>query len=344
MAPLKEKIMKEDRVLLDAGSGGEASRRMIAEIFLSRFNNEILASLDDAALLPDPGARISVSVDAYTVSPLFFNGASIGSLAINGTVNDVAMLGARPLWLSAAFIIEEGLPLATLAAVADDMAQACARANVKIVTGDTKVVPKGACDGVFITTTGIGKALVDPAPSGARARPGDAILLSGAVGDHGLAVMAARENLSFLSAARSDCAPLNQLVEKVLDAAGEVHVLRDPTRGGLATTLNEIATQSNVGVDISEAMIPINPAVKDGCSFLGLDPLYLANEGKCICILPEDQVERALAAMRATPEGSGACLIGHVSAKRPGKVVLRSRMGGERLLGMLEGAPVPRIC
>lgn len=334
----------EDHILLDCGSGGLASQRLIADVFFGNFGNEILASLDDAALLSPPAGKLAVSTDAYTVSPLFFKGGSIGTLAVNGTVNDVAMLGATPLWLAAAFIIEEGLPYATLEAVARDMAAACAKANVLIVTGDTKVVPRGACDGLFITTTGIGAIQMSPQPSGSRARNGDAVLLSGPVGEHGLAVMAARDDLSFLDSCRSDCAPLNGLVANVLKDCAEVHVLRDPTRGGLATTLNEIAQQSNACIEIAEDRIPVAASARDGCSILGLDPLYLANEGKCICILPEAQANAALAAMRTSPYGKEAAIIGHVSKRRPGSVILHTRMGGERFLGMLEGAPIPRIC
>lgn len=334
----------DDRILLDAGSGGRASQRLIEEVFLRHFQNSVLASMDDAALLgPVPG-RLAMSTDAYTVSPLFFAGASIGSLAVNGTVNDVAMLGARPLWLSCAFIIEEGLPVATLEAVVADMAAACQKAAVKIVTGDTKVVPAGACDKLFITTTGIGEIIAEVPPSGSSLRPGDAVLISGAVGDHGVAIMAAREKLSFLSDAASDCAPLAALVESVLRAAAPVHALRDPTRGGLATTLNELAGQSGVCIEIEEASVPVHASVSEGCSFLGMDPLYLANEGKCICVVPAPQAEAALAAMRNAPHGAEAAIIGRVTDGTPGKVVLHTRMGGKRLLGMLEGAPLPRIC
>lgn len=333
----------EKTVSLDAGSGGRASQRLIGEIFVKAFANDILMGLDDAALLaPGPG-QLAMSTDAHTVDPLFFAGGSIGKLAVNGTVNDVSMLGAEPLWLSSAFIIEEGLPLAVLEAVVADMAAACAEAKVKIVTGDTKVVPKGACDRLFITTAGIGRVLVEPPPSGSGARPGDAVLVSGAMGDHGLAIMAARNDLAFLCESRSDCAPLNGLVKKLL-ADARIHVLRDPTRGGLATTLNEIAGQSQVCIEIEEEAIPIHAAVADGCSLLGLDPLYLANEGKCVCIVPGDQADKALAAMRADPYGGEASIIGAVTDRKPGRVILRTRMGGQRLLGMLEGAPLPRIC
>lgn len=334
----------DDCLLLDAGSGGRASQRLVSQCFLRHFANPLLERLDDAAeLAPKPG-RLAMSTDSYTVSPLFFPGGSIGSLAVHGTVNDVAMLGARPRWLTAAFILEEGLPLATLERVVTDMADAARSSGVAIVTGDTKVMPRGTCDKIFINTSGLGEIYASPVPSGHAACPGDAVLVSGGMGDHGLTIMASRENLPFLADVRSDSAPLADMVEAVIKACGEVHALRDPTRGGLATTLNEIAEQSGVGIEIDEAKVPVHEAVRDGCSFLGLDPLYLANEGKCICILPQDKAEAALAAMRASPYGKEAACIGRVTEGRAGQVSLRTRIGGTRLLSMLEGAQLPRIC
>ncbi|MBQ4566759.1 MAG: hydrogenase expression/formation protein HypE [Desulfovibrio sp.] len=335
--------MSKDCLLLDAGSGGRASQRLISQCFMRHFSNPLLDRMDDAARLEGLRGPLAVSTDSYTVTPLFFPGGSIGSLAVHGTVNDVAMLGARPLYLSCAFILEEGLPLETLEAVVRDMGEAAREAGVQIVTGDTKVVPHGACDKMFINTTGIGEILADPAPSGHHARPGDAVLVSGAMGDHGLTIMGSRENLSFLTDVRSDSAPLNAMIAEIIKAAGPVHVLRDPTRGGLATTLNEIAEQSGVQIEVDETRIPVHEAVKNGCSFLGLDPLYLANEGKCICILPAERAEAALAAMRACPQGAEAACIGTVGEGKP-QVRLRTRIGGQRLLGMLEGAQLPRIC
>lgn len=330
-------------VLLDAGSGGRASQRLIGDVFLRHFRNEILQRMDDAAELRVESAAMAMSTDGYTVSPLFFPGGSIGTLAINGTVNDVAMLGARPRFLSCAFVIEEGLPLTTLEAVVADMARCCTEAGVKIVTGDTKVVPRGACDKLFITTTGVGGIMCGETPSGARLAPGDVILVSGSMGDHGLAIMAARNELSFLSDVRSDCAPLADMVANLL-AAAPVHALRDPTRGGLATTLQELAEQSHVCVEIEEDSIPVHSSVAEGCSILGLDPLYLANEGKCICVVPDGCADAALGAMRASPYGEEAAVIGRVTDKKPGSVILKTRMGGARYLNMLEGAPLPRIC
>ena len=264
---------------------------------------------------------------------------------MHGTVNDVAMLGARPRYLSCACIIEEGLELSILDRVVADMAAAAQTAGVHIVTGDTKVVPRGMCDKIFINTTGVGEIFASPVPSGHAARPGDAVLVSGALGDHGLTVMGSREGLSFLTDVASDSAPLNHMIADIITACGEVHVLRDPTRGGLATTLNEIAEQSSVCIDIEESLLPVHESVRNGCSFLGLDPLYLANEGKCICILPQDRAEAALRAMQASPYGKEATIIGRVAEDgKPGQVRLRTRIGGQRLLGMLEGAQLPRIC
>jgi hydrogenase expression/formation protein HypE len=333
-------------LLLDCGSGGRASQRLIGECFLRRFANPVLERLDDAALL-DLHGPLAMSTDSYTVTPLFFPGGSIGTLAVHGTVNDVAMLSARPRFLSCAVILEEGLDMDVLERVAHDMAEAAREAEVLIVAGDTKVVPRGACDKIFITTTGLGEVLAVPAPSGSRARPGDAVLVSGTMGDHGLTVMAQRTGLSFASDARSDSAPLGRMAEALV-GLGDIHVLRDPTRGGLATALNEIAAQSGCAVAIREADIPVRESVRDACSLLGLDPLYLANEGKLICILPESKAEAALDVMRGSTYGKDAARIGTVpepdAELRPGRLVLETPIGGRRLLSMLEGDQLPRIC
>ncbi len=344
--------MNEPCVLLDYGSGGKAAQRLIADMFVRRFSNPILAALDDAARL-DLSGPLAMSTDGYTVDPVEFPGGNIGSLAVHGTVNDVSMLGARPRYISCAFILEEGLPLALLERVATSMAEAALEAGVQIVTGDTKVVPRGAADKIFITTTGIGEIFASPPPSGSRAAPGDAVLVSGSMGDHGLTILSQREGLSLASGIQSDSASLNRMVEALIRDVGDIHVLRDPTRGGLATTLNEIAGQSAVVCTVEEARIPIHAGVAAGCSVLGLDPLYLANEGKLICILPEAKAEAALAVMRAFPQGGEAARVGSVSAPdspgpaaktRPGQVLLQTRLGGRRLLGMLEGEQLPRIC
>lgn len=332
-----------DKVLLDYGSGGRASHRFVSDLFFKYLGNDILARMDDAAVLSLTGP-VAMSTDSFVVDPIFFPGGDIGSLAVHGTVNDVAMMGARPLFLTCGFILEEGLPMADLERIVVSMGQAARAAGVRIVAGDTKVVQKGAADKIFINTTGIGEILVDPAPSGHRARVGDLILVSGSMGDHGLAILSTREGLSFDSPVVSDSAALGGLVEKLLAAVGDVHVLRDPTRGGLGTTLNEIAGQSGVGVEITQADIPIDPAVAGGCAVLGLDPLYLANEGKCICILPEGKAQAALDVFRADRLGQGAAVIGRVVAEHAGKVAMVTPLGGKRLLGMLEGEQLPRIC
>ncbi len=358
-------------ILLDYGSGGKAASRLIADVFVRRFSNPILDALDDAARLELSGP-LAMSTDSYVVDPVEFPGGNIGSLAVHGTVNDVAMLGARPRYISCAFILEEGLPLDLLERVATAMAEAAQQAGVQIVTGDTKVVPRGAADKIFITTTGVGEIIASPPPSGSRACPGDAILVSGTMGDHGLTILSQREGLSLASGIRSDSAPLNRMVEALVREVGDIHVLRDPTRGGLATTLNEIAGQSGVVCTVREQDIPLREGVAAGCSVLGLDPLYLANEGKLICILPQEKAEAALTVLRRFEEGRDAAAIGAVSAPdgaagttggaggstaasaapsfspgaktRAGQVLLQTRLGGRRLLGMLEGEQLPRIC
>ena len=336
-----------DKVLLDYGSGGKASQRFIGELFLKNFDNPELRRLNDGAVL-NVGAKIAVSTDSFVVDPVFFPGGDIGALSVHGTVNDVAMMGAVPKYLTCGFILEEGLPVDDLTRIVESMGRAASKAGVWIVTGDTKVVQKGAADKIFINTTGIGEVFVDPAPAGDLARPGDAILISGTLGDHGLAILSTRQGLSFETPVVSDCASLNHIIVDLLQTVPDVHVLRDPTRGGLATTLNEIAIASGVTCELVEDAIPVKPEVKGGCSLLGLDPLYLANEGKFICILPEAQADAALALMHASPLGVDAKRIGTVVAVdkpgQPGRVLLQTGLGGKRLLGMLEGEQLPRIC
>lgn len=340
--------MSGDCILLDYGSGGKAAQRLVAELFLRYFSNPVLNRLDDAALLDAISGPLAMSTDGYTVDPVEFPGGSIGSLAVHGTVNDVAMLGARPLYISSAFILEEGLPMDLLERIVADMASAAQKAGVLIVTGDTKVVPRGAADKIFITTTGLGEIIASPAPSGSGARPGDAVIVSGTVGDHGLTVLSRREGLSLASDVQSDSAALNVMVEELILTIGDIHCLRDPTRGGLATTLNEIAQQSQLVCALHEDSIPVRDSVAAGCSVLGLDPLYLANEGKLICILPATKAEEAIRTMQQYPEGKDAALIGYFSTPdgltRAGQVLLQTRLGGKRLLGMLEGEQLPRIC
>ncbi len=317
-----------EQIVLGHGSGGKMSHDLIRQTFLSAFDNPILRTGDDAAPLEIAAGLLAISTDAHVVSPLFFPGGDIGRLAVCGTVNDVAMLGARPLYLTASFILEEGLSLA----------------GVQIVAGDTKVVEKGKADGMYITTTGIGVRRPGRTIGGAQARPGDVVILSGPIGDHGIAVLSARGELGFESDLQSDVAPLNHLIEVMLDAAPHLHVLRDPTRGGLATTLNEIARQSNCGIVIDEATIPIRPAVLAACEMLGFDPLYVANEGKVVAIVPAEEAEALLQAMRRTRYGEQAVPIGQVTADPPGRVLLRTAIGTTRVLDMLAGEMLPRIC
>lgn len=341
--------MEHDKLLLDYGSGGRASHRLITELFMKHFKNPVLDEMDDAAFLDITGP-LAMSTDTFTVDPAVFPGGNIGSLAVHGTVNDVAMLGAKPMYLSCGFILEEGLEFSLLEEIVAGMAEAARAADVLIATGDTKVVPKGAVDKIFINTTGVGKIIAEPRPSGKRAAPGDAILVSGNMGDHGLAILAQREGLTFETEVKSDCASLNHMILKLIETLGDVHVLRDPTRGGLATTLNEIAEQSGTVFEIDEDTVPVADAVANGCSFLGLDPLYLANEGKLICIVPGDMAEKALEVMKADELGKDAVLIGRVQAPesdgpgRAGQVILKTRLGGKRMLNMLEGEMLPRIC
>lgn len=332
-----------EKVLLDYGSGGRASQRLISDLFVTHLSNPELERLNDAAML-SPAGKVSMSTDSFTVDPIFFPGGDIGSLAIHGTVNDVAMLGAVPKWLTCAYILEEGLPMADLERIVASMGEAARHAGVNIVTGDTKVVPKGMVDKIFINTTGVGEIIVDPTPSGDRAVPGDAILISGTMGDHGLTILGSREGLSFDAEVESDSAALNHLLVKLVRELPDVHVLRDPTRGGLATTLNEIAISSGVGMDLAESDIPVKPAVAGGCQILGMDPLYLANEGKFICIVPGEDAEKALEIMRADDLGKDAARIGTVTEENAGKVILITPLGGKRLLNMLEGEQLPRIC
>lgn len=332
------------RVEMSHGSGGRAMAQLIDELFARNFANEYLAQGNDGAALPAESGRLVMSTDAHVVSPLFFPGGDIGSLSVHGTVNDVAMMGAKPLYLAASFILEEGFPLADLLRIVESMARAAAGAGVSIVTGDTKVVEKGKGDGVFITTTGVGVVRDGIVLSGNLARPGDKVLLSGSIGEHGMAILSQREGLSFDTSIVSDSAPLNGLVEAMLASGAQLRALRDPTRGGLATTLNELAKQSGVGVRLDEAAIPVTPTVAAACEFLGLDPCYIANEGKLVAICAPQDADRLLAAMREHPLGCNAAIIGKVVEDRHGFVQMTTRMGGRRILDWLSGEPLPRIC
>jgi hydrogenase expression/formation protein HypE len=338
-------------IIMGHGGGGTLSAELVEHLFLPAFKNETLENLGDSAVLDLAShisqlssARFSFSTDSFVVRPLFFPGGNIGHLAVNGTVNDIAMSGAQPLYLSAGFILEEGLSLEVLGAIAEAMGQAARRAGVLLVAGDTKVVDKGHGDGVYINTSGLGLIPegVDIAPH--RARPGDIVIVSGHIGVHGMAIMSVREGLEFETTIKTDSAPLNGLVAAMLELSREIHVLRDPTRGGVASTLNEIAKASKVGITLDERQLPISEAVQAACEFLGLDPLYVANEGKLIAIVPPAVVEPLLERMRQHPHGADAAIIGQVTAEHPGLVVAKTGIGGARVVSMQIGEQLPRIC
>jgi hydrogenase expression/formation protein HypE len=330
-------------VVLGHGSGGKLTAQLIRDLFLPAFDNPMLAKLDDQAVFEAGGARIALTTDSYVVTPLFFPGGDIGKLAVNGTINDIAMCGAVPLALSAAFILEEGFEMEELSRVVASMAEASRAAGVPVATGDTKVVNRGSADRMFVTTSGVG--LVPPGIeiSASRARPGDAILLSGTIGDHGMAVMSRREGLEFEGAIVSDTAPLHRLVAAML-AAGEIHSLRDPTRGGLAATLTEIAGSSGIGVEIEATAIPVREPVRAACELLGLDPLFVANEGKLVAFAPPASADAVLEAMRALPEGRDAARIGTAVERHRGMVLMRTEIGGTRVVDLPFGEQLPRIC
>ena len=336
--------IKNGRVDMSHGSGGRAMAQLIEELFATAFDNEYLRQGNDGALLPTAGGRLVMATDAHVVSPLFFPGGDIGCLSVHGTINDVAVMGAKPLYLAASFILEEGFPLADLQRIVQSMAAAAKEAGVPVVTGDTKVVEQGKADGVFITTTGVGVVADGVTLSGANVRPGDAILLSGDIGDHGMAIMSRRENLAFDVPIESDTAALHGLIAAMLESGADIRCLRDPTRGGLATTLNEIAKQSSVGLMINEEAIPVKPVVAAACEFLGLDPLYVANEGKLIAICAAADAERLLAVMRAHPLGGGAAIIGSAHADPHHFVQMKTAFGGRRNVDWLAGEQLPRIC
>ena len=339
----------EPIVTLAHGGGGKAMKDLIDDVFVREFANPALAPLDDQArfdmaALAARGDRLAFTTDSYVVDPLFFPGGDIGSLAVNGTVNDLAVGGALPLYLSCAAIIEEGLPIVVLRAAALSMARAAREAGVAIATGDTKVVPKGACDKLFLNTAGIGVIRPGIELGADRARPGDAVLVNGWLGDHGAAILAARGDLALDSPIESDCAPLHRLIAGLIEAAPGTRFIRDPTRGGAATVLNEIARASAISIEIDERQTPLREPVKGFCEILGLDPLYLANEGKIVAVVPEAESEAALTALRADPLGREAAVIGHVAAGEPGRVPMRTAFGGRRIVDMLVGEQLPRIC
>ncbi|MER2566971.1 MAG: hydrogenase expression/formation protein HypE [Myxococcaceae bacterium] len=343
--PFPKKLDLTGRVELTHGTGGKVMAQLVEQLFAAAFDNRYLAQRNDQAVVEPPVGKLVMTTDGYVVSPIFFAGGNIGSLAVHGTINDIAMAGARPLYLSSAFILEEGFPLADLKRVVDAMAKAAMQAGVPIVTGDTKVVERGKGDGVFITTTGVGviPVAVTP-PSGDRAKPGDVVLVSGSMGDHGVAILSQREGLSFETTIESDSASLHTLVADMVTVCPDIHVLRDPTRGGLATTLNEIAWQSGVGFKLEERAIPVKPQVAAACELLGIDPLYVANEGKLLAIVAPQDADKVLAAMKAHPLGKDSARVGTVIEDENGFVQLETSFGGSRILDWLAGEQLPRIC
>ena len=339
-APLKP----TERIVLGHGSGGRLSAELLRDVFLPLFSNPVLDRLDDQAIFDIGGARVAFTTDSFVVKPIFFPGGDIGSLAVHGTVNDLAMGGAKPLFLSAGFILEEGFPTEDLRRIAASMARAAAAAGVAIVTGDTKVVEKGKGDGLFINTTGIGIIPEGVRLSASQARPGDRVILSGSIGNHGIAILAQREGLEFETEIVSDSAALHGLVEAMLGASTGIRCLRDPTRGGLSSTLNEIAAQSQVSIQVEEMSIPVDEQVKGACELLGLDPLYVANEGKLVAIVAPEAAELVVSAMRSDPLGGRAAVIGTVGNQRAGTVTMKSAFGSTRIVDLLAGDQLPRIC
>jgi hydrogenase expression/formation protein HypE len=336
--------MKNDRILLDHGAGGKISHNLITDIMLPLFDNPILSQLDDSAILDIEGMRIAFSTDTFTVDPIFFPGGNIGELAVNGTVNDIAMCGATPLFLSVGLLIEEGFPMEDLKRILEAMGSAAAEAGVQIITGDTKVVPKGAADKIFINTSGLGLIPEGVEIACNRAMPGDRIILSGSIAEHGMTILTQRAGMSFESSIMSDTAPLNHMVNKMLSKSRDIHVLRDPTRGGVGTTLNEIARSSKVGIVIYEDRIPLNSQVEALCEMMGFDPLYIANEGKLVAIVGKHHDEEILTVMKEDRYGKDAVIIGEVVVENPEMVFMKTKIGGTRIVDMLTGEPLPRIC
>jgi hydrogenase expression/formation protein HypE len=336
--------VREERITMAHGSGGKATRTLVEAVFLDAFSNVLLDPLEDAAQLHVNGSRVALTTDSYVVSPLFFPGGDIGDLAVNGTVNDLAVSGATPLYLSAGFILEEGFPVADLNRIVASMKAAAETAGVQVVTGDTKVVQKGKADGCYINTTGVGVVEHDVSLGVANAQPGDVIIVSGAIGEHGVTIMLARGELDIEADLTSDTAPLNGLIADLLSATTGVRALRDATRGGVATILNEVATSAGVGVQVNEDAIPVSPVVRGASELLGIDPMYVACEGRLVAVVAPDQASQALAALRGHPLGAQAAVIGEVTADPPGAVLLKTAFGGTRIVDLLVGDPLPRIC
>ena len=333
----------EDRILLAHGSGGKLSHDLIEKSFVSALGNPILNKLDDSAVFELCG-KLAFTTDSYTVSPIFFPGGDIGKLAVCGTVNDLAMSGATPLYLSLSFIIEEGLLTNELEQIVNSICQAVSEAKVHIITGDTKVVNHGAADKLFINTSGVGIVPAGVDISGANAQPGDKVILSGSLGEHGIAILSKRQGLEFNVPVESDCAPLNRLVAEMLAVSTDLHCLRDPTRGGLATTLNEFARQSNVGIRIEEDSLPVNEPVQAACELLGFDPLHIANEGKLVAVVASSDADKVLAKMRQNRYGAEAGIIGEIVEEHPGRVIMKTHLGSSRIVDMPVGELLPRIC
>ncbi len=331
------------KILLSHGSGGKMSHELVEKGFLKALSNPILDKLDDSAVV-DFSGRLAFTTDSFVVSPIFFPGGDIGKISVCGTVNDLSMVGATPLYLSLAFIIEEGFPEEDLNKIVASIKKTSAEANVQVVTGDTKVVTRGGCDKIFVNTAGIGKVPDSLDISASNLKPGDKVILSGSIGDHGIAILSKREGLTFSTELKSDCAPLNKLVADMLGASKEVHAMRDPTRGGLATILNEFAQQSKVGIRIEETAIKVKDEVRGACEMLGLDPLYIANEGKLVAVVPPGAAEAVVAAMRNNIYGRDAAVIGEVTGGNPGRVVMKTKFGTSRIIDMLTGEALPRIC
>jgi hydrogenase expression/formation protein HypE len=336
--------LRDDLVTLAHGAGGKATRTLVEGLFLEELANPLLEPLGDSAVLELNGARLAFTTDSYVVKPVFFPGGDIGELAVNGTVNDLAVSGAAPLALSAGFVVEEGFPVADLRRIAGSMASAAASVGVPVATGDTKVVERGHADGVYVNTAGVGVVAADVALGPECVRPGDRVLVSGTLGDHGMAVMIARGELDLEVELESDTASVHELAYKLLELGPAIRWLRDPTRGGLATAVNELAQQSELAVVLDEAALPLRPAVVGACEILGIDPLYVANEGKLVAVVAEESAERALGSLRAHPLGAETALVGEIRAEPEGLVVLDTALGGSRIVDMLVGDPLPRIC
>jgi hydrogenase expression/formation protein HypE len=337
-------VLRDERITLAHGAGGKATRDLVAALFVEELGNEVLGALGDSAVLPPPAGRLAMTTDAYVVRPLVFRGGDIGELAVNGTVNDLAVAGARPLWLAAGFVIEEGLPLVDLRRVVASMAAAARHAGVAVVAGDTKVVERGKADGLYVTTSGVGVLEHDLALEPSRVRPGDRVLLSGTLADHGMAVLIARGDLQLEGDVESDTAPVHELAAALLTLGPDLRWMRDPTRGGLATALNELASQAALAVRMQEDAVPVRPPVAAACEILGIDPLYVANEGKLVAVVSEEAAGAALSLLRALDLGADAVEIGVVEGEPEGMVLLDTSLGGSRIVDVLVGDPLPRIC